>query len=110
MTDLEERIKYYKQIRARWIWPNARLGRAIYTRCTSESPMRCYRSTGSTHWWSKYAVAGGEIDEQGTEAIRYLDHKSIFTHAVNTSPELHDLVEQHQAQIYAQKQQINSYQ
>ena len=30
----------------------------------------------------KYAVAGGEIDEQGKETIRYLNYASIFTHVV----------------------------
>ena len=53
-----------------------------------------------------YAVAGGEIDEQGKETIRYLNYNSIFTHAVNAIQELHQLVEQQQVQIYAQRNRL----
>ena len=41
----------------------------------------------------KYAVAGGEIDEQGKETIRYLNYNSIFTHAVKAIQELSDICE-----------------
>ena len=54
----------------------------------------------------KYAIAGGEVDEQGKETVRYLNYNSRFTHAVKAIQELDQAVQQQQAQIDAQKQLI----
>ena len=42
----------------------------------------------------KYAVAGGEIDEQGKETIRYLNYNPIFAHAVKAIQELSHIVKE----------------
>ena len=39
-----------------------------------------------------YAVAGGEIDEQGQDTISYLNDISIFMHAVNAIQELSNIL------------------
>ena len=51
----------------------------------------------------EYAVAGGEIHEQGKQTIIYVNYTSIFTHAVKAIQELSDIVKEHQEQIHAQK-------
>ena len=55
----------------------------------------------------KHAVIGGEIGEDGKETIRCLNYNIVFTYAVKGVQKLHQLVEQQQAQIDAQKQQID---
>ena len=41
----------------------------------------------------KYAVAGGEIDEEGKGTIRYLNYNTIFIHAVKAIQELANIVQ-----------------
>ena len=55
----------------------------------------------------KHAVFGGEVGEDGKETVRALNYNAIFTYSVKAIQELHQLVEQQQAQIDAQKQQID---
>ena len=55
----------------------------------------------------KHAVFGGEVGEDGKETVRALNYTAIFTYSVKAIQELHQLVEQQQTQIDAQKQQID---
>ena len=55
----------------------------------------------------KHAVIEGEIGEDGKETISCLSFKIVFTYAVKGVQKLHQLVEQQQAQIDAQTQQID---
>ena len=55
----------------------------------------------------KYAVIGGENDEQGKETINYLNYSSLFTHAVSANQELSDIVKKQQDQKDAQKQEVD---
>ena len=54
-----------------------------------------------------YAVAGGGIDEQGKETIRYLNYDSICIHGVKAIQALDQVVKQQQTQVDAQKQHID---
>ena len=54
----------------------------------------------------KHAVFGGEVGEDGNETIRALNY-NIVTYSVKAIQELHQVVQQQQMQIDAQKQQID---
>ena len=55
----------------------------------------------------KHAVFGGEVGEDGKETVRALNYNAIFTYSVSAIQELHQVVNQQQMQIDAQKQQID---
>ena len=48
-----------------------------------------------------------DIGENGKKTIRCLSFNSVFTYAIKAVQKLHQLVEQQQAQIDAQTQQID---
>ena len=55
----------------------------------------------------RHAVVGGEIGDDGQEALRALSYNAVFTFAVKAIQELSDIVMKQQEQIDVQKQQID---
>ena len=56
----------------------------------------------------KYALVGGDIDEDGVESIRYVNYNVIFTYAVKAIQELSQLVKAQQMQIDEVQKQLRT--
>jgi len=56
----------------------------------------------------KHAIVGGEIGDDGPEALRGINCNAVFTYAVKAIQELHEIVEAQQVQINELQQLIRT--